>query len=305
MVKTVAIAGAGDVAKYVVEELTRKGHKVVILSRAYRDWFVERNIEIRVTDYSAQSLTPLLKDVDVLISLLHDNGPFYNDAHLAMIAACNASDRCKRFIPSECGGNIEDFREHPLFYVPTHGAIREVLAAQTTLEYTLFNIGWFMDYFIPGKTYMKPLPGVWPLDIENRTLRLLGSGNEPVTFTAARDAGRALAHLVDVPKWELYTNIAGETTTWNKILHKMEQCYNTSFTITQRTTQEIEESKVVNRNGDVAKLWLDYMDLWNALGAAGLPEEKSERQRQEIFGGMKFMSVDDILDKAASSDSII
>ncbi len=35
MVKTVAIAGASDVAKYVVEELRKEGkHKVVVLSRA-------------------------------------------------------------------------------------------------------------------------------------------------------------------------------------------------------------------------------------------------------------------------------
>jgi glutamate dehydrogenase/leucine dehydrogenase len=35
MAKTIAIAGAGDVAKYVVEELRKEGkHKVVILSRA-------------------------------------------------------------------------------------------------------------------------------------------------------------------------------------------------------------------------------------------------------------------------------
>jgi glutamyl-tRNA reductase len=35
--KTVAIAGAGDVAKYLVEELLKEGrHKIVVLSRAVR-----------------------------------------------------------------------------------------------------------------------------------------------------------------------------------------------------------------------------------------------------------------------------
>jgi glutamate dehydrogenase/leucine dehydrogenase len=55
MVKTVAISGAGDVAKYVVEELGQKGHKVAVLSRAKRDWFVDRQVEIRVTDYTIDS----------------------------------------------------------------------------------------------------------------------------------------------------------------------------------------------------------------------------------------------------------
>lgn len=31
--KTVAVAGAGDVAKYVVEQLLKRGHRVVVLSR--------------------------------------------------------------------------------------------------------------------------------------------------------------------------------------------------------------------------------------------------------------------------------
>jgi nucleoside-diphosphate-sugar epimerase len=306
MTKTVAIAGAGDVAKYLVEELVRTDHNIVILSRANRDWFVQQQIEIRITDYTEASLTPLLKDIDVLISLLHDNGDFYNKAHLAMIAACNASPRCQRFIPSECGGNIEDYPQHPLFYVPTHGAIRNVLASQSSLEYTLFNIGWFMDYFISSdKSYMKPLPNIWPLDLKQKTLRLLGSGDEPVTFTAARDAARALAHLVNVPNWPTYTYVAGETTTWNQVLHKMEQRFQTKFELSKRSQAEIEDSIERFKGEDTSSLWLDYMDLWNATGAAGLPVEKAEKQRLEIFGGMNFMSIEQLMDKAKASNTIV
>ncbi|KAJ2956511.1 hypothetical protein NQZ79_g7623 [Umbelopsis isabellina] len=304
--KTVAIAGAGDVAKYLVEELARTNHKTVVLSRAKRDWFVNQQIEIRITDYTEASLTPLLKDVDVLISLLHDNGDFYNKAHLAMIAACKASPRCKRFIPSECGGNIEDYPQHPLFYVPTHGAIRNVLASQVDLEYTLFNLGWFMDYFIPSdKTYMKPLPGIWPLDLKQRTLRLLGSGDEPVTFTAARDVARALTHLVNVPNWPKYTYVAGETTTWNQVLRKMEKRFQTKFEIIKRSRGEIEKSIESFDDGDISSLWLDYMDLWNATGAAGLPADKTEQQRSTLFNNLKFMTMEQLMDKAEASNSVV
>lgn len=305
-VKTVAIAGAGDVAKYLVEELARTNHRTVILSRANRDWFVNQQVEIRITDYTEASLTPLLKDVDVLISLLHDNSDFYNKAHLAMIAASNMSPRCKRFIPSECGGNIEDYPQHPLFYVPTHGAIREVLASQSDLEYTLFNLGWFMDYFIPSdKTYMKPLPGIWPLDLEQKTLRILGSGDEPVTFTAARDAARALTHLVDVPDWPKYTYVAGETTTWNQVLRKMEKRFQTNFEVSRRSQDEIERSIDSFDDGDISSLWLDYMDLWNATGAAGLPFDKTQQQKSTMFNKLKTMSIENLMDKAAASNSVV
>ncbi|CAF1461217.1 unnamed protein product [Adineta ricciae] len=185
---TIAVAGLGDVAKYVVEELNalRSPPKIVLLSREIRSWFDQQpNTIFRITDYSVESLTKHLTDVDVLISLIHSNDRFYNDVHEAMIKACQNSSRCKRFIPSECGGDIEKFPQHPEFYVPTHGAIRKLLEEQNEIEYTLFNQGWFMDYFIPAdRSYMKRILPIWPLDLENETLRIPGTGNEPITFTA-------------------------------------------------------------------------------------------------------------------------
>jgi nucleoside-diphosphate-sugar epimerase len=76
------------------------------------------------------------------------------------------------------------------------------LAAQSEIEYTLFNIGWFMDYFIPTKnSYMKSIIPVWPLDLEKKTLRIAGTGEEKLSFTSARDAAKALVALVGAPKW--------------------------------------------------------------------------------------------------------
>lgn len=171
---TVVVASLGDVAKYVVEELNALSSpvKIILLSRESRSWFNEQpNTTIRLTDYSVSSLTKHLTDVDVLISLIHSNDHFYNDVHEAMISVCKASPRCKRLIPSECGGDIEKFPEQPEFYVPTHGAIRKLLNGQNDIEYTLFNQGWFMDYFIPtNRSYMKRILSVWPLDLENETI---------------------------------------------------------------------------------------------------------------------------------------
>jgi hypothetical protein len=119
-----------------------------------------------------------------------------------MIQACVRSPRCKRFVPSEYGGDIERFPQHPEFYVPTHGAIREVLLQQHDLEFTFFNLGWFMDYFVPSsRTYMKNLGVVWPLDVEHQRIRVPGTGEEMVSFTAARDVASALTKLIDAKQW--------------------------------------------------------------------------------------------------------
>lgn len=139
----------------------------------------------------------------MLFSFLHSNDPsFYNTVHEAMLAACRESRTCKRFVPSEYGGNL---RTHPLlprFYEPTHAAFRNVLAAQHHVRWTLVNIGWFMDYFVPTeRSYMKPLHPVWPVDIDKWQAVVLGTGEEKIAWTSARDVCKALVRLIEFEEW--------------------------------------------------------------------------------------------------------
>lgn len=108
------------------------------------------------------------------------------------------------------GGDISPsaFPTHPLFYVPTHIPIREALARQDQVEWTLLCIGWFGDYWhLPAgdnaewKSYMKDLRPVWPVDTSKRTIRINGDGKAPVTFTAARDVAAAMVKLFQAPSW--------------------------------------------------------------------------------------------------------
>lgn len=108
------------------------------------------------------------------------------------------------------GGDIhpDAFPTHPLFYVPTHIPMREALAKQDQIEYTLLCIGWFGDYWhLPAdggaewKSYMKDLRPVWPVDSTKRTIRINGDGTAPVTFTAARDVAAAMVRLFEASSW--------------------------------------------------------------------------------------------------------
>jgi len=100
-------------------------------------------VKLCTTDYSASSVQKILDDenVDVLFSFVHDNSSFYNTVHEAMLKACQLSKKCKRFVPSECGGDLEKHDDKPRFYIPTHGGFRKVLRQQTEIEWTLFNQG--------------------------------------------------------------------------------------------------------------------------------------------------------------------
>lgn len=127
-----------------------------------------------------------------------------------MLNACQASSTCKRFIPSEMGGDIspEAYPRQPLFYVPTHIPIREALAKQKDVEWTLICIGWFGDYWhlpagenVEWKSYMKDLRPVWPVDMTKRMIRINGDGEARVTFTAARDVAAAMVRLFRASSW--------------------------------------------------------------------------------------------------------
>lgn len=49
----IAIAGAGDMARYFTEELLNKSIQVVILTRSKKGWFYNfNNIELRLVDFS-------------------------------------------------------------------------------------------------------------------------------------------------------------------------------------------------------------------------------------------------------------
>lgn len=123
----VAIAGASDLAKYFIEQLLAAGgYKIILLSRAERPWFDSQpDINLHITDYGHKSITSILNltNATILFFFLHSNDPgFYNVAHNAMLSACQASHSCKRLVPSEYGGNIDEYPHLPRFYGPTHAS---------------------------------------------------------------------------------------------------------------------------------------------------------------------------------------
>lgn len=131
--QSIAIAGASDVAKYLIEELVHatpnNPPQITVLTRSLsnRPWFATNpHITLRVTDYTQSSILHILNEstATALFSFLHSNDPaFYNTAHEAMLAACKVSERCRRFVPSDHGGDIERFPGLPRFYGPDRKSV--------------------------------------------------------------------------------------------------------------------------------------------------------------------------------------
>ena len=71
-----------------------------------------------------------------------------------------------------------------------------MLRAQMEVQWTLFNHGWLADYFLPPRTtHLALIEGMFPIDIESWTTCIRGTGDEPQSWTAARDVGAAVAEL--------------------------------------------------------------------------------------------------------------
>jgi hypothetical protein len=76
--------------------------------------------------------------------------------------------------------------------------------------------------------------------------------------------------------------------------------------VTYRSLPEIEQSKENHLNDeDPKQLWFDYMDLWNATGAAGLPKHKVKEQREKFFQGIHFTNIRELIKKANNSEIVI
>ena len=161
------------------------------------------------TDYTETSVLKILEETGAfaLISLIQPPDDLYLPIHTALLNACVKSPTCKRFIPSEWVGNIEDFPMLPTFYGASREPFRQLLRETRGIEWTLFNGGWLADYFLnKEKTYMPAIPDEFPIDANGFKACIRGTGDEPQSWTCAREIARAVVELLRAPQWVLRFN---------------------------------------------------------------------------------------------------
>lgn len=220
----IAIAGAGDVGAYFVEEFCKSAHEVVVLSRSNKQ--LDPKVDLRVTDYSVEDLLEKINDCDAVVSTLDAPGKVYTAVHSAILEACRKSKKCKRFIPSEFSVNLEDFPDQPYYHLPERPQWRKALKQQTDVAYTIICNGWFTEYVLPSsRRHLKDIGDGWPANHEDKIFQIYGDGKQLVSLTSVRDVARAVLGLLDqdVRDWKEYTYLAGETLTYNELFEKLQE----------------------------------------------------------------------------------
>jgi len=264
--RTFAVAGAGNVGKFIIEELVKlkvagKVASVEVLTRSPDDPKLK---ELGVTglkvDYEdPPSLQAALQGKDVVISTL--GRPAFHLQELLGQAAKAAG--VKLFIPSEFGNPTEG-REDSWF--AQKNAARQKLK-DMGMPYMLVYNGPFPDFVF------NPHMG-W--DLLNGKVQISGKGDSPISFTQRRDIGRFVSHVLthlppDELEWRTF-RIEGDRTTMNAIAAAYEQRSGKKLEITHRSVEELREAVKQNPMDVADTLRLDW-ELGG--GVVGTPEQIS------------------------------
>ena len=143
-----------------------------------------------------------LSNASTLISFINCPHDRYLGIHSTLLNACMASKECKRFIPSEWAGNIDDYPLLPAFYAGSREPFRKTLQESSGIEWTIFNFGWLADYFLPQRqTYMPFSHDMFPIDTNNWRACIKGTGDETQAWTCAREVAKAVVELLAASEW--------------------------------------------------------------------------------------------------------
>ncbi|KAJ3539872.1 hypothetical protein NM208_g5306 [Fusarium decemcellulare] len=301
--QVVAIAGSGNIAQYLAEEFTRdKTHDVVVISRTNNTFFQDLRVPLeKIQSYSKDTVLPIVErlHVTVLVSTLHTDSPeSYLSLHEALLEVCRASKTCKKYIPSEFLGNLRDFPTLPRGIQRARHAFRETLAKESDVKWTLVNQGWLADYFVQppdgSKSYVRPFPSGWPIDLEEKTVRVVGAGDEPVGWTAARDVAKAAVKLVAYDDWNDHTYVFGELGTWNQAIEKVERFYGVELKRTYVTKETLDED--LARDESDTRWYRATIDEWSGSGGTAVPREEALQQRERYLKDVHFRTIDELLE---------
>ncbi|KAJ3541191.1 hypothetical protein NM208_g4720 [Fusarium decemcellulare] len=295
----VAIAGLGDVSKYLLEELPKEGHQVVALTRSKKSHVT--TVEQRVTDYSVADLKGHLADCDAVVSAITIHASDFILIHLSLLDACRQSQNCKRFLPSVWAGNYEEVSDQPLYAGEDLLPILHALREQTAVSWTFFCQGWMIDYILPtNQRHLADFGERWVQDYENKIFTLYGNGSQRVDFTATRDATRAIGVLLnhDPSTWEDFTCVSGQQMTWRE-LWELVKSREPEFTAQKKSlAQSIKQFIAKENDQKVAAAMYEVMGHSEALA---FPDGKIQRHREKYFKDIKFRTPAELYDEAVAS----
>jgi nucleoside-diphosphate-sugar epimerase len=95
---------------------------------------------------------------------------------------------------------------------------------KSSLEYTRFAVGLFMDYFGMPNIPTDLRQFTWAINIPEKRAAIPGTGNEILALTYSKDVARYVERVVDDEGvWPEYSIVSGADVTFNRILELAEE----------------------------------------------------------------------------------
>ncbi|KAK2770061.1 f420-dependent nadp reductase [Colletotrichum kahawae] len=277
----VAVAGAGDIAKYLVEALRDQDYDVVILTRSPKPFF--EKFEQRITEYSLKSIQQHLADCDALISSITG---YATDFVL-------------------WAGNYEEVPDQTLYVGDDLRVILRKLRAQDEVKWTFFCQGWMSDYLLPAsQRHFADYGDRWVPNYEKKEFTLYGNGSQKVDFTSAKDATRAAAVLLGQASstWENFTCVSGQQMTWLELSELVKVRFPEYTAVRKSLAQSIKQLAAKESDASVSVAVYEIMGHSEALAFS---PSKITEHREKYFKGLKFRTVAELLDEAAAHPASI
>ncbi|KAI5119133.1 hypothetical protein M0805_005739 [Coniferiporia weirii] len=266
--KTFAVAGAGTLGSFIVEELLKLKNagiieSVIILTRSdgSHERLVAKGAQTAVVDYtSPSSLESALASVDALICAFC----FSAYALQKDLATAAKAAGVQLFVPSEFG-NASQGRQDPI--AKLKDSIRRRLMV-IDLPSAIFYTGAFPDHMFTPR-----IAKMLGFDLINGKAVVGGSGDAPASFTGRADIARYLAHVLTVlPRseieWKTF-RIEGERSTLNKVLAELQERTCRNIEISYRNRGELERALRTNPTDILSAIWLDWDMGGMVIGNAG------------------------------------
>ncbi|KAK5062921.1 hypothetical protein LTR84_004997 [Exophiala bonariae] len=301
----VSVAGTGNVAQYLIEEIPKYGHELVVLTRKEKPGKIYTQ---RATDYSLASLISILDDlgVEALVSTIADfeNPPVATRIHFDMLEACKQSKICKSYIPSEWTCDVLNYPEQPMFLAEANKKLHDALKQSQDIRWTIFANSWFMDYIVPAsQRYLRDIGALWPMDHTTKVFTIYGPGDQLFSVCSVRDAAKAIAALLGTSEpWDPYTFVAGDHITLSGLFSAMKR-RDPSWKSKTKSLAETLKPIIENTSSEAAML--SYFELLIYSGASNLPRAEVLRQRTKYFPNLHFQTVEELLSLAEAHPGTI
>ncbi|KAE8355663.1 hypothetical protein BDV28DRAFT_31128 [Aspergillus coremiiformis] len=200
-------------------------------------------VAVDYDDLSGTATSLEAANVDTVICAFGMESDAVSEAQVNLIHAADMSKSTRRFVVS---GYDMLFQEAHIPIVPiakwTLAAIHAV--EKTKLEYTRVVNGLFLDYYgLPHwSSHLKPW--VNAVNPAGKWAVLPGDGSAPVNFITSQDMARFVVRLMDLPEWSPVSYIAGQTTTFQKILQLAEDARGERFSVKYERLEDLRKGRI-------------------------------------------------------------